>query len=509
MTTINILLIEDSPDDAELVLQQLAKGGLKVSHKRVCEEKPLREAIISGKWDIVISDFTMPQLNGMTAFSIVRELNKDVPFIIVSGALGEDTAVRAMRMGVQDYLLKDKLGRLVEVVKRELEQAKNREKLKEKEQQFLQAQKMEVVGKLAGGIAHDFNNILAVILLYCDSVLERVPHDEITFKDVNQIKTAGEKAAGLTRQLLAFSKQQTLKPRIVSINPIILNLQSMLTRILGESIVFKSELSPQMVPTKIDPGHFEQVVMNLVINARDAMPSGGNLTLQTKVVEIPVGETIPQGTYARLSVIDSGVGIEKTNLSKIFEPFFTTKGHRGTGLGLSTVQGIILQSGGHITVDSLPGKGTTFHIYLPLCDLKELQTANFEAEAKQQKNLKGTRILLLEDEPLLSQIIRSVLEKEGCEICSATTEAEAISQLEDKSRPIDLVLSDVLMPEINGIQLMRKVIGRFPGLKIVLMSGHLDFEDKESKDVVEETLFLQKPFNSEQLKLKVAEALKR
>lgn len=511
--SLRVLFVEDSADDAELAIEVLNQGGFDVVHKLVCNAESLQHALKNESWDVVICDYSMIEIDCWTAFSIFREQNIDVPFIITSGAVGEEIAVEAMRMGAHDYLLKDRLGRLAQVVRRELSQADNRHRLKEKEQQFLQAQKMEIVGRLSGGVAHDFNNILSVVLLYCDSIVARRADSEMTLKDVEQIKQAVERATALTRQLLTFSKIQPLQAHVVNVNPLISHLEKLLMRLIGEDIELIIELDAELATIEIVPSHFEQIIMNLVVNSRDAMPKGGRLIIRTANVTVPNGKSsypshVLPGAYVKISVTDTGCGMDKETQARIFEPFFTTKAsNSGTGLGLSTVYNIVDQNRGHIVVNSCLSEGTTFDIYLPKSNSPSNQVKDEAIAAKPAKSLRGKTILLLEDEVELRNILCKLLEANEGQVLNLVSPQDVLAYLEKQNPDFDLLVSDVVMPGMNGTDLVRRLVAKLPHLKVLLISGYLDYSFDDFQEFHSRVHFLQKPFSSERLIAKVTELL--
>jgi signal transduction histidine kinase len=370
-------MVEDSDDDAQLLKRELQRQGFEPDVTRVDTGPGLRSALITKDWDVVISDHNMPGFSGDEALKLVKLFDPDLPFIVVSGTRGEEHAVDAMRAGASDFIVKTRLHRLAPVVERELlastlrsEQRRIAVALEESQRQLQESQQLEAVGRLAGGVAHDFNNLVAAILSYADLILQSLPPNDAHRDDVEEIKRAGRHAAELTRQLVAFSRQQVLNKSVVNLNDVVRDDLGLLQRLAGTPVEIVTVLDPSLWYTKADRTQIEQVLMNLTTNARDAMPDGGRVTITTSNLVVPAEPTGPQvqvpGQYVRLQVTDVGIGIPDDIRSKIFDPFFTTKDiGKGTGLGLATVYGIVRQSGGSIHVDSETGRGATFTIDLP------------------------------------------------------------------------------------------------------------------------------------------------
>lgn len=381
------------------------------------------------------------------------------------------------------------------------------------EAQLLQAQKLQAVGQLAGGIAHDFNNLLTIILSYSELLLIS-PAEELPqmYSEIEQIKEAGERAAALTRQLLAFSRRQVLNLRILNLNEVVEGLVKMLRRLIGEDIELVTVLAPELSLIKADAGQLEQVILNLVVNARDAMPGGGKLVVETADVEVDESYAhqhyeMKPGHYVRLAVSDTGQGMDAATQARIFEPFFTTKeAGKGTGLGLATVHGIVKQSGGYIWVYSEVGQGTTFKIYLPVID-KTIAEEELPSQVSEENVWRGSEtILLVEDETNVSQLIRSVLEREGYTLLeSASDEAEGFSQ--SYSGKIDLLLTDVVMPKVNGREVAERILKFRPMLKVLYMSGYTDNIIAHHGLMAENVTFLPKPFTPKILAQQVRKIL--
>ncbi|MDB5386443.1 MAG: Blue-light-activated protein [Planctomycetaceae bacterium] len=379
------------------------------------------------------------------------------------------------------------------------------------EEQLHQAQKMEAIGQLAGGIAHDFNNLLTIINGYSEIILTEILENRTVQDFAGEIRQAGERAAALTRQLLAFSRKQVLDPRLLSLNTIVTDTEGMLRRLIGEDIVVSAVLAPALGRVKADPGQIEQVILNLAINARDAMPQGGNLTIETANTELDETYTqtysdVRPGRYVMLAVTDTGTGMDKATKVRIFEPFFTTKEPgKGTGLGLATVFGIVKQSGGHIAVYSEPGHGTTFKVYLPAVD--EI-TAATPSPSPLKPDLNGTEtIILTEDEPALRAVASRILQMRGYTVMEASQGPDALRIAEEYKGTIDLLLTDVVMPAMSGRQLAKGIAASRPFIKVLYMSGYTDDAVVRHGVLEAETAFIQKPFTPNALALKVRDVL--
>jgi two-component system, cell cycle sensor histidine kinase and response regulator CckA len=370
------------------------------------------------------------------------------------------------------------------------------------EEQLRQAQKMEAIGRLAGGVAHDFNNLLTVIRGSCDFLLEGLPERSAAREDVDEIRKAADAAAALTRQLLAFSRQQVVQPKLVLVEEVLANNGKILRRLIGEDIKLNMVLSSTPSTVRIDPGQLEQIVINLAVNARDAMPVGGQVTIETRAVEIDdsyarTHSAVTPGRFVMIGVSDTGVGMDERTRARIFEPFFTTKeAGKGTGLGLSTVYGIVKQAGGMVGVYSEPGHGATFKIYLPIVDA----TAAGPQEGAPAAVPRGTEtVLVVEDAPGVRSVVRISLERRGYTVIEAAGGQDALRILADRARHIDLLVTDVVMPEMSGRQLVDRVRTLRPDVKVIYMSGYTD-EAVVRHGVLEAGVnYIQKPFSPDEL----------
>ncbi|NQW11420.1 MAG: response regulator [Alphaproteobacteria bacterium] len=383
------------------------------------------------------------------------------------------------------------------------------------ETQFAQSQKMQAVGQLAGGVAHDFNNLLTAMTGFCDLLLQRHGPGDQSFADVMQIKQNTNRAANLVRQLLAFSRQQTLIPRVVDLTEVLADLSHLLRRLIGENVSFELIHGRDLRPVKVDPGQLEQVLINLVVNARDAMPSGGTITLHTgnttTVKPLRQGdEVVPPGSYVLIEVVDTGSGIPPALLARIFEPFFTTKEvGQGTGLGLSTAFGIIKQFGGFVFVDSTAGVGTTFSIYLPAWD-GPVDVVEVSGDAGIDQDLTGSgTVLLVEDEDPVRLFAARALRSKGYTVIEARS-GEAVLELLDREAPVlDLMVTDVVMPGIDGPALVKIVSETRPDLPVVCISGYSEDALRQRIADTKGMAFLPKPFSLKQLAQAVKQAIAR
>jgi PAS domain S-box-containing protein len=385
------------------------------------------------------------------------------------------------------------------------------EALRHTEEQLIQAQKMEAVGRLAGGVAHDFNNLLTAIIGYSQLIQSQLEPATPMRHDIDEICTAGQRAAALTSQLLAFSRKQVLQPKILDLNTIVANTSKMLSRLIGEDIRFRTTLDPGLKRVKADPGQVEQVLMNLAVNARDAMPNGGSLSIETANIYLDERYAehhvdVRAGHHVMLVVSDSGCGMDSKTLSNIFEPFFTTKEQgKGTGLGLATVYGIVKQSGGHIWVYSEPDKGTTFKVYLP--EVEE-EPASIQAPVQPERLPLGTEtVLFAEDELQVREFSSRILRGLGYKVLEAANGQEALIVAKQATEAIDILLTDVVMPQIGGKQLSEKLTLERPALKVLYLSGYTADSIVHHGVLDEGVAFLHKPFTAGDLARKVREVL--
>jgi two-component system cell cycle sensor histidine kinase/response regulator CckA len=510
-----ILILDDSESDADLVEYALRRDGGAYTFARAEDRDQFVAALASFKPDVVLSDYNLPQFSAIDALEIVRESGCDAAVILVTGTQSEEVAVQCMQLGAADYILKHNLTRLPTAVENALDRREARlekeravEALRQSEAQLRHAQKMEAIGRLAGGIAHDFNNHLTAIAGYSDLVLRRL-HDADPLRElVHEIKRAGDRAATLTRHLLIFSRNQVVEPKIIDPNELIGSLGKMLQRLIGEDVVLSLDLGPEVSFVKADPSQLEQVVMNLAVNGRDAMPDGGRLVVRTRSVTLWKGAhpTLEAGEYVAISVSDTGCGIDDEIKGRIFEPFFTTKeAGKGTGIGLSTVYGIVTKAGGDIRVTDTPGGGATFDILLPVAVEAIEPVARPAVEAPIVRG--GETVLVVEDESGVRRLTCEILKMGGYRVLDAANGGAALEICERAALEIDLVLTDVVMPGMGGRELAQQVVARWPEMKVLFMTGYTEDSIVRRNVAQGEIPLVQKPFTPAALLDKVRTTL--
>ena len=636
MSPIHVLIVEDSEDDVLLVATQLRRGGIELTYESVQTAQALREALELRPPQVVISDYNMPGFSAEDALKILRDSACDVPFILVSGQVGEETAAALMKAGAHDFVLKDRPARLIPAILRELNEAEERAHgrqaqaaLRDSEERFRllaehaqdvifryrlvpeprleyispaviavtgyqpaelyadaglvfamvepddrerfesswrspdppalvvrwrrrdgrlvwieqravgisdaaghliavegilrdvtdqliadqererldrelrHSERLDSLGRLAGGVAHDFNNLLAVITLYAADVAAALPADHPARSDVEKISHAADRAAALTRQLLMFSRLDPSLPETLDVNAIVTDIERLLHRTIGEDIEFQTRLQPGLRPVTIDRSKIEQVIVNLVMNARAAMPHGGELHIETAdvvlanaamaavvIADVPLGST----HQVRLTVTDTGCGMTPEVAQRAFEPFFTTKGPgQGTGLGLATVYGAIKEAGGEISLRSEPGRGTTVEVLLPAADSAVTKP---EVARSTPRPGAGEAILVVEDETAVREIVVRVLIRSGYQALPAATAMEALKMCANPVVRIDALLTDVIMPEMSGPQLVERVRDVRPALPALLMSGYTAGSLPGAQELGADLPLIRKPFDA-------------
>ncbi len=635
---LRILIVEDTPHDAELVVLHLRREGFEPDWVRVDTEADYLAAL-DPAFDVILSDFNLPAFGPIRALELLHERGLDIPLIVVSGSIGEDVAVTLLRQGAADYLLKDRLTRLGQAIQRVIgERLVQREKRHTEEQfrqtvertdfalrsagvgtweadlsrgtvawsptleamhglpggsfgasldafldvvaqedrqqvrdaimggvtdqsewsllyrvrwpdskvhwvqtigrtmfdaaggpvrtagiafdvterrtleeQYRQSQKMEAIGQLAGGVAHDFNNLLTSILGYTDLLIEQLPEAGEHQSHLAEVRRAAESAAGLTRQLLAFGRRQIVEPRVLDLRDVVNGLLPMLRRTIGEQVKIDVDMERAGGHIKADPVQMEQVILNLAINARDAMPRGGTLRIDLSNIELDEHYVrqhadTTKGPHMMLAVSDTGTGMSAETQARVFEPFFTTKAKgRGTGLGLSTVLGIVQQSGGTVWLYSEVGRGSTFKVLLPRVDepLERVPSERIDPE----RLVCSETILIVEDEKGVRALVRRILEGYGYRILSAATPQQALDLIAETTEPIHLLISDIVLPDMPGPELAARIVVIRPDIKVLYSSGYTDGDIVQRGILAEGVPFLQKPYLPAILGRKVRELL--
>ena len=635
-TPLRVLIVEDSIPDTQLLVSELERGGYSVTYERVQTASALQDALARTAWDVVVSDYDLPAFSGPAALAILQATRLDVPFIIISGTIGEEIAVTALKAGAHDFLVKGRLARLIPAIQREQrevevrrERARAEDELRRSEAQYRslvdgavvgifqatadgrfvtvnpalitmlgydsaedllpvgwaplhddpkvaaalisrshdrallagaeavwhrkngdpirvrlsgrlveephthrslsevivediteqhrlqeqlrQAQKMEAVGQLAGGVAHDFNNMLTIILGFSEMLTEQIGPDKPIGQDLRDIRAAAERAAALTKQLLAFSRKQVFSLVAVDVTQLVLGVKPMLERLLGARITVKTVLADDLVSVMADVANLEHLLINLSVNARDAMPAGGVLTFTTANVTLDAafGRDHPgavAGPYAMVSVADTGIGMSAAVRARIFEPFFTTKeSGRGTGLGLAAAYGTVKQLGGYIHVESEVGRGTTFSVYLP--------KAPHPAQVPRAAAVVGTHvgnetILVVEDESGVRAFVRVALQRFGYRVIEADTAEAALTLLKEYADPVHLLLTDVVLPGMNGIDLAALVMRERSDIRVLVMSGYARGVASVRAGGIDPAInLLEKPFTADALLTKTRQLL--
>jgi signal transduction histidine kinase len=496
--------------DTEPIVSELRRGGYEPSVQCVDAPPNLPGALAAG-WEIAICESVDGDCGALAALRAIQERALDLPVIVVSGKIRDSEVLVALAAGAADHMTRGNLMRLNAAVARELRAVRLRRERLRLEEQIAQAQKMEAVGRLAAGVAHDFNNLLTIITGYSDLLLSQPVADDAQRTGLEEIRRAAERGGALTYQLLAFSRRRALEVRTVSLNEKLLQMERMFRRLIGEDInlVTLPAASPDTV--ECDPGRLDQVILNLVVNARDAMPKGGRLTIETGNVQVgkrpSAGQLdVPPGRYVTLTVTDTGIGMDAETRSHLFEPFFTTKvPGRGTGLGLATAYGFVHQAGGAIGVSSEPGRGAQAQIYLPLVADKGARTERRAAAVTASAG--AETILVVEDDARVRKLIVGVLRGRGYMVIEATRGDEAVRRAKAHRGTIDLAVVDVVMPHMSGPDLVSRMLPRFPAMRVLYISGYTD-EALVHHGIAESgQSFLQKPFLPAALAKKVRDVL--
>jgi signal transduction histidine kinase len=472
---IRVLIVEDNEDDADLLVLELRRGGYAPEFVRV-DTAAAMEAALTEAWDVVVSDWGMPRFSAREALAMVQRRGLDLPFIIVSGTVDEATAVEAMRAGAHDFMAKGHFVRLIPAIERELREAAGRAERREIERRLRHAQKIEVMGQLTGGIAHDFNNLLGIIVINAELLQGAVEGNPEQEELAGQILASAMHGADLTHRLLAFARQQPLSGEVVALDELLPRIVAILERTLGAGIAIKTILADRLWRARIDPSQVEDALLNLAINARDAMPGGGTLTIETANVVLDEhyaelhAEATP-GDYVMLAITDTGTGMAPEVLERATEPFFTTKQPgKGTGLGLAMTYGFVRQSGGHMSIYSEVGTGTTVRLYLPRATGEVARPAS--SPVARMGTAAGEVILLVDDNAGLRRMTKRMLTGLGYRVHDAGDGNQALALL-DAGEGIDLLFTDVGLPGgFDGYELAERARRRHPGLKVLFATGY-------------------------------------
>ncbi|HYM71926.1 MAG TPA: response regulator [Stellaceae bacterium] len=512
---LHVLIVEDSEDDAELLLRELRRGGFDPVYQRVETPETMKAALEKphdAPWDVVVSDWAMPHFSAHAALAVLQETKLDLPFIIVSGTVGEEAAVAAMHAGAHDFMAKGKLSRLVPAIRREMREAAGRTERRAIERQLRQTQKMEAMGQLTGGIAHDFNNLLGVIVANGDLLLDSVKGNPPQTELANEILESALHGAELTHRLLAFARQQSLSSRVIELNAQLPRVVAILQRTLGEQIAIKTVFGEALWETRADPSQVEDALLNLAINARDAMPGGGTLTIETANMRLDehyatLHPEVAAGEYVMLAMTDTGTGMPADVVERAMEPFFTTKEMgKGTGLGLSMVYGFAKQSGGHLNIYSDVGVGTTIRLYLP-----RVRSENAEAKpvARPERVLPtgSETILLVDDNAALRRVTRRRLTGLGYRVEEAENGPAALALL-DAGKRFDLLFTDIGLPDgMNGFELAEHARRRQPRLNVLFTTGYGNNGGQTGVDPNRIQHLIRKPYRSDELAVRLRAAL--
>ena len=499
---LRILQIEDNAADAELVLRELRRGGLEFEVLRVHDKASFIEAL-SHEPDLVLSDFALPQFDGLTALGLLKERYPDVPFILVSGAIGEDIAVTAMREGASDYLLKDRLSRLPTSVRSVLSQAALRRENRALEARLLRAARLESLGRLSAGLAHDLNNILLPIMMAQQLLRERITDPKL-FELLETIETSVQRAASVLKQLLTFGRGTG--ERRVPVKPAraIAEIHAVLRETFPKDVHVETVIEAKDGVVLADPTQLQQILLNLCVNARDAMPGGGSLTIRLDAAEVTpeLSRKFPgstPGPHLVLSVKDTGSGIDQRDLEKVFDPFYTTKAiDHGTGLGLASALGIVQSYEGFIQVESELGRGSEFKVWLR----EHRGQAAPESDGSRFPSApsgRGELVLVVDDEPAVRNVLGASIERFGYRVVLASDAASALSLLDERPADFAAVVADVAMPRLDGLGLASEIRQRRSDLPIVVMTAALNEEKRAGFTSLGVVEFLIKPFRTEAL----------
>jgi signal transduction histidine kinase len=511
---VHLLVVDDDPQALALVELALVDAHFERHIEVVATARAGLDRIKAGEHDVYLIDHRLPDNTGINLIREAKAAGIDRPFILISGYGSGALDEAALREGAADYvekhLMSTHLERSIRYALRDWQASRA---LHERDEQLRQAQKMEAIGRLAGGVAHDFNNLLTAIVGFTDLIAERLNPNDPTALDVREIRKAADRATALTRQLLAFSRKQFLDPTVLDLNETVLGLIQMLPRVIGEHIRTATQLASDLRPAWADSSQMDQMLVNLVLNARDAMPGGGQLMIETGNVDLDEdrlsaeGLALPPGRYVMLAVTDTGIGMDAATKARAFEPFFTTKPKgKGTGLGLATVYGIVDQSGGGIALDTAPGRGTAVRVYLPVTSATVARMGPPALET--QTEGRGTEtVLLVEDNDSVREVTAQALRRRGYTVNEVRNAEEAVEWTRSSRVKADLLVTDVVMPGLSGPNLAALLVQENPTLKVLYMSGYTEDATAVHGSFWGGVPLLQKPFTPSQLAERVRQAL--
>ena len=510
--SLSVLLIEDNADHSALIEGYLRRSRALTLQTAHCLSEGFQR-VAADRFDAVLLDLHLPDCQGLATLECAVTRIPDLPIVVLTTIDDEELAIEAVKRGAQDYLTKDNV--TAEVLRRSVRYAVERKQieraLRSTEEQLRHSQRMEAMGRVAAGVAHDFNNLLMIINGYSEELLRRLEGDPRGIRQVESIRRAGERGAELTKQLLTFTRMQVSAPEILDFGLLVDETTRMLPPVIGRSIDLRIKQLPGDLHVRADGNQLTQVILNLVVNARDAMPDGGKLTIETGVVASPDPEP-QEGSPDRdsgcvyLKVSDTGTGMDPETRARVFEPFFTTKKARGTGLGLSTVFGIVTQFGGHISVESELGHGAVFTIVLPRAKKPPTPAARRKTENREFKVGAGC-VLLVDDESSIRELLRDALRREGYPVLEADGGDAALEIAETHVGDIDLLVTDIVMPGLNGYDLAERVASHRPSIKVFYMSGYSDTEKGTSVRLRKHRNYIQKPFPVALFLRKISEIL--
>lgn len=498
-----ILFVEDVHDDAELAALALKSSGLDFTWARVASAPALADALQAHSPDLVISDYSMPGFDGTEALARCAAHDPDIPFIMLTGSQNEETAVLCLKAGASDYVLKDHASRLPFAVREALSRRRERAMAASASEALARAQRIEAIGRLAGGVSHEFNNVLTGVLGFCDLLLSEMPPEVPYRADVLQIQAVAQRASTLSRQLLAFSRQQRLRTVWLNVTTLVADLRKPLRSVVRESIQLEFDLAADLPSVEGDPGQLEHAIYSLVTNADDAMPDGGRLTIRTAQVTLDeafaaVHPGARPGSHVAISVVDTGTGIDPLVLPRVFEPFVTTKSDRdGTGLGLAAVYGIVKQMGGYVEVQSVVGQGTSVSMHFPVSRGPETASAPTPEPVATPAGAAtpgAQTVLLAEDDDSLRSLLRRALEHHGYTVIEASDGEQAVTRWNEHGNRIDVLVTDVVMPGPSGPDLARQFRETKPALPVVLMTGYAELSGATELPGDRRTAMLRKPF---------------